>query len=146
MSNICKCSMFFHYSVEVAVLAPQPDKTSTLCIPYKYFIYIYFSSSRLCKKNLLSELNKTNKITGNKVLSNIRCYHIVCCYVFWCLFLLHFRVPVVPLFYLLVDVFPSVIVCYPDLISVNRFITFEQRYTTVAINIFRQVSLTNYNL
>ena len=35
-------------------------------------------------------------------------------------------------FLLIVDVFPSVLVCNPDLFSFNRFLTFEQRYTTVA--------------
>ena len=36
-------------------------------------------------------------------------------------------------FPLIVDVFPSVLVCNPDLFSLNRFMTFEQRYTTVAL-------------
>ena len=36
------------------------------------------------------------------------------------------------LFPLIFDVFPSFLVCNPDLFSLNRFMTFEQRYTTVA--------------
>ena len=35
-------------------------------------------------------------------------------------------------FPLTVDVFPSVLVCDPDLFSLDRFMTIEQRYTTVA--------------
>ena len=34
-------------------------------------------------------------------------------------------------FPLIVDVFPSVLVCYPDLFSFKRFRTFEHRYTLV---------------
>ena len=33
----------------------------------------------------------------------------------------------------IVDVFPSVLVCNPNLLSLNTFSTFEQRYTTVVI-------------
>ena len=36
-------------------------------------------------------------------------------------------------FPLIVDVFTSVLVCNSDLFSLNRFMTFEQRYTTVAL-------------
>ena len=35
--------------------------------------------------------------------------------------------------YSIVDVFTSVLVCNPDLFSLNRFMTFEQRYTSVAL-------------
>ena len=37
---------------------------------------------------------------------------------------------------LIFDVFPSVLVCNPDLFFLNRFMNFEQQYTTVAL-IFR---------
>ena len=52
------------------------------------------------------------------------CYIVVFCYT--SMFLL-FRC-----FPLIVDVFPSILVCNPILFSLNRFMTFEQRYTTVA--------------
>ena len=45
---------------------------------------------------------------------------------------LHFSVSVVSFISLIGDVFLSVLVCNPDLISLKQFMTFEQRYTTVA--------------
>ena len=51
-------------------------------------------------------------------------------------FLLHFSVSVVSLFSLIGNVFPSVLLCYPNLFPLNRLMTFEQRYTTVAFIYF----------
>ena len=49
------------------------------------------------------------------------------------LFLLHFSIPVVPLFSsYIIGVFPMGLFCHPDLFSLNRFMSFEHRYTTVA--------------
>ena len=48
----------------------------------------------------------------------------------WCFF--HFSVLFSRCFPLIVKVFPSVLVCIPVYFSVNRFMTFEQRYSTVA--------------
>ena len=48
------------------------------------------------------------------------------------LFLLQFIVPVVPLFYCCNWCVPSILVCNPDLFSLNRCMTYEQPYTTVA--------------
>ena len=48
------------------------------------------------------------------------------------LFLLHFRVLIVLLVSCVVDVFPSDLVCNPDMFSLNRFMTFEHWYTTGA--------------
>ena len=49
------------------------------------------------------------------------------------IFLLQFSVSVVSLFSsLIVDMFTSVIVCNPDVCSLNRCMTFKQRCTTVA--------------
>ena len=54
------------------------------------------------------------------------CYITVCC-------LLHFSVMLFRCFPLIVDVFLSVLVCNPNLFSLNRFMTFEQRYSSVAL-------------
>ena len=45
---------------------------------------------------------------------------------------MHFSVPVVTLFFLINDVFPSVWVFNSDLFILNRFMTFEHLYTSVA--------------
>ena len=62
------------------------------------------------------------------------CYLIVCFYA--CCIVISFCCTAVFLlfrcFLLIVDVFPSILVCSPDLFSLNRFMTYEERYTTVA--------------
>ena len=54
----------------------------------------------------------------------------VCCIVFYFLFQSFCCFHCFPL---IVDVFPSGLVCNLDLFSLNRFMTFEQRYTIVAL-------------
>ena len=58
-------------------------------------------------------------------------YVVYVCVTFSSGFLLHFSGSVVS-FPLEVDVFPSILVFNSDLFSPNRFMTFGQRYTTVA--------------
>ena len=45
-----------------------------------------------------------------------------------------FSISVFRYFQLVVDVFPSVLVCDPDMFSLNRCIAIEQRYATVDFN------------
>ena len=66
---------------------------------------------------------KWQLLSYSSFLCVLHCRFVFCC---TSLFLL-FRC-----FPLIVDVFTSVLVGNPDLFSLNRFMTFEQRYTTVA--------------
>lgn len=73
------------------------------------------------------------------------------CYPFFvCLFIVVFNgwgvTSVMLLFawyHLIVDVFPTVYVCYPDLFSFYRLMTFEDRHTTVAF-IFNKKQKVSY--
>ena len=67
--------------------------------------------------------------SGNGSCNLIVCFCVALSFKFFCytsVFLLFCC------FSLIVGVFTSVLVSNPDLFSVNRFMTFEQRYTTVA--------------
>ena len=67
---------------------------------------------------------KWQLLSYSSFLCVLHCRLVVCCtYVF-----LLFR-----FFPVIVDVIPSVLVCNPDLFSLYRFMTFEQRYTTCTV-------------
>lgn len=64
----------------------------------------------------------------------VSCYHIVRFCVCWCLYFWSSSVfPLFRFFPIILDVFPSVLVCDSDLLPLNRFMIIKQRYTIIII-------------